>query len=301
MWLRLQCFFIWLNMANRIKRECKKIGCYNLTTNADGYCDQHRKDKWTVSDEKRKSSVERGYNTEWRKYRKEFLLQHPLCEDCLSKKILRTATVVDHIVAHKGNEFLFWNTENHQALCKQCHDMKTMQEVCAAAGRLIPGYVRGLPKRKYLKPSIPVYVVAGAPGSGKSAYIANHKGNNDIVIDLDNIIGKLANANPYQIDRTPYLIAAFWLRDRMINALRDNKEKYSAAWITGMFGYADDRRKLHDELNAKVYVMNTDWMSCQKNILSDVRRKGNESKYIKLAEGFWQKFSAQPFDNFVSR
>ena len=68
-------------MANRIKRECKKIGCYNLTTNADGYCDQHRKDKWTASDEKRKSSVERGYNTEWRKYRKEFLLQHPLCEE----------------------------------------------------------------------------------------------------------------------------------------------------------------------------------------------------------------------------
>ena len=81
-------------MPGRRKRECKKVGCHVLTDSADGYCEQHKKEKWAAGDERRKSARERGYDTQWEKYRKEFLLQHPLCEDCLSKKILRTATVV---------------------------------------------------------------------------------------------------------------------------------------------------------------------------------------------------------------
>lgn len=32
------------------------------------------------------------------------------------------ATVVDHIVPHKGDKRLFWDSKNWQALCKPCHD-----------------------------------------------------------------------------------------------------------------------------------------------------------------------------------
>ena len=287
-------------MPGRRKRECKKVGCHVLTDSVDGYCEQHKKEKWAAGDERRKSARERGYDAQWEKYRKEFLLQHPLCEDCLSKKILRTATVVDHIVAHKGDERLFWDEQNHQALCKQCHDMKTMQEVCAAAGRLIPGYVRGLPKRKYLKPSVPVYVVAGAPGSGKSLYVAQRIKPGELLIDLDEIIGRLSGQNPYSINRMPYLVAAYWLRDRMINALHDNKEKYTACWITGMFAWPDDRRKLRDELGAKVYVISTDWVRCRLNIKNNNDYKGHEDHYIKLVEKWFLNFKSCPFDNFIS-
>ena len=40
----------------------------------------------------------------------------------------RTETVVDHIVPHRGDQQLFWNQSNWQALCKPCHDHKTMTE-----------------------------------------------------------------------------------------------------------------------------------------------------------------------------
>lgn len=33
------------------------------------------------------------------------------------------ATVCDHIIPHKGDEFLFFSFENTQSLCKPCHDM----------------------------------------------------------------------------------------------------------------------------------------------------------------------------------
>ena len=37
----------------------------------------------------------------------------------------RKATVVDHIIPHRGDDALFWDQSNWQALCKKCHDKKT--------------------------------------------------------------------------------------------------------------------------------------------------------------------------------
>ena len=38
------------------------------------------------------------------------------------------ATVVDHMVPHRGDEKLFWDRSNWRALCKRCHDKKTGNE-----------------------------------------------------------------------------------------------------------------------------------------------------------------------------
>jgi 5-methylcytosine-specific restriction endonuclease McrA len=50
---------------------------------------------------------------------------HPLCEECLGHGVAMPATVVDHIVPHRGDPKLFWDRSNWQALCKRCHDRKT--------------------------------------------------------------------------------------------------------------------------------------------------------------------------------
>lgn len=53
---------------------------------------------------------------------------HPLCEKCREQGRFVKAEVVDHIVPHRGDEKLFWDKSNWQALCKRCHDSKTMTE-----------------------------------------------------------------------------------------------------------------------------------------------------------------------------
>ena len=112
-------------MPGRFKTECKKPGCHTLTDSADGYCDEHRQECKALRhyDDKRGSSAKRGYGARWRKYRLWFLTKHPVCAVCG-----RLATVVDHIVPHKGNMDLFWDSSNHQPLCKRCHDIKTARE-----------------------------------------------------------------------------------------------------------------------------------------------------------------------------
>lgn len=54
--------------------------------------------------------------------------RHPLCRLCEEQGKVTPATVVDHIIPHKGDQALFWDTTNWQSLCKTCHDTKTARE-----------------------------------------------------------------------------------------------------------------------------------------------------------------------------
>lgn len=57
-----------------------------------------------------------------------FLQSHPLCAECRKLGRYTKATVVDHIVPHRGDQKLFWDRSNWQPLCKACHDQKTWRE-----------------------------------------------------------------------------------------------------------------------------------------------------------------------------
>lgn len=74
--------------------------------------------------ERRGTSTERGYDYHWRTYRLLYLRTHPLCATCSAAGRVEAATVVDHIVAHKGDQALFWDRGNHRAMCKPCHDRR---------------------------------------------------------------------------------------------------------------------------------------------------------------------------------
>jgi 5-methylcytosine-specific restriction enzyme A len=62
------------------------------------------------------------YGAAWRRARDLFLKQNPVCAFHKARGHLVSATVVDHRVPHRGDETLFWDRRNWQALCKTCHD-----------------------------------------------------------------------------------------------------------------------------------------------------------------------------------
>jgi 5-methylcytosine-specific restriction protein A len=79
-------------------------------------------------DRHRPSAARRGYGRRWRKARAAFLAQHPLCAACRVQGRVVAATVVDHIVPHRGDQKLFWDETNWAPACKPCHDAKTARE-----------------------------------------------------------------------------------------------------------------------------------------------------------------------------
>ena len=106
-------------MPTKAKHPCSYPGCPNLT---DGkYCEKHKQPD-------RPSASKRGYNGKWQRLSKIYLRKHPMCVRCMAERRYVPATVVDHIIPHRGNPVFMWDESNWQALCKRCHDRKTRKE-----------------------------------------------------------------------------------------------------------------------------------------------------------------------------
>lgn len=100
------------------KRPCRYPGCAKVC-DTGVYCEEHRR-LFT-----RESAAARGYGSQWQTARSRFLKQNPLCVQCRIDGKLTPATVVDHVVPHRGDKTLFWDQSNWQPLCATCHNKKT--------------------------------------------------------------------------------------------------------------------------------------------------------------------------------
>ena len=64
------------------------------------------------------------YNSaRWRRGRRIYLANNPLCIMCYPDPV--PATVVDHIIPHRGDYNLFFDESNWQPLCEMHHNQKT--------------------------------------------------------------------------------------------------------------------------------------------------------------------------------
>ena len=72
----------------------------------------------------KRTAAERGYTHAWTKARNAYIAANPLCVMCQAMRPPRVvvATVVDHIIPHQGNQWLFWDRGNWQSLCAPHHN-----------------------------------------------------------------------------------------------------------------------------------------------------------------------------------
>ena len=103
---------------------CAHPGCLRLVPRGKKYCDAHI----PLHPEAIRSAASRGYDRKWQRASKAYLRKHPLCAECERNGQFVVATVVDHIVPHRGDQHLFWDENNWRPLCKSCHDRKTGRE-----------------------------------------------------------------------------------------------------------------------------------------------------------------------------
>jgi 5-methylcytosine-specific restriction protein A len=112
-------------MATGAPRPCTHPGCRALVTKGSR-CPAHPYKMQRTAHGKAKHKL---YNTaRWRRERRIFLNNNPLCVVCLQQHGPTPATVVDHITPHDGDLALFWDQSNWQPLCKRHHDQKTARE-----------------------------------------------------------------------------------------------------------------------------------------------------------------------------
>lgn len=112
-------------MPSAAPKPCTAPGCGKLVRDGSGRCEAHKRIEKQALDARRGTAHERGYTGAWQKARAHYLRAHPLCVRHQDRGEVEPATVVDHIVPHRGDKALFWDSNNWQPLCKRCHDIKT--------------------------------------------------------------------------------------------------------------------------------------------------------------------------------
>ncbi|HVJ09280.1 MAG TPA: HNH endonuclease signature motif containing protein [Acidisarcina sp.] len=104
------------------KRPCPG-GCGRLVSY--GYCEPCR--ARGRGEDQRPTAAQRGYGARWQRVSKAYLAAHPLCVG-EHGEVEVAASCVDHIIPHRGDMRLFWDSSNWQPLCHRCHSRKTAME-----------------------------------------------------------------------------------------------------------------------------------------------------------------------------
>ncbi len=117
-------------MPNLPGKACATPQCRNLASAGSSKCAACKKQGQQADAAQRGSARQRGYTTEWDKASKAFLSEHPICADPYGVHLpgIAAAECTDHVVAHKGNQHLFWDRSNWQPLCLACNNLKARKE-----------------------------------------------------------------------------------------------------------------------------------------------------------------------------
>jgi ATP-dependent Clp protease, protease subunit len=125
-----------------------------------------------------------------------------------------------------------------------------------------------------------VKVISGPPASGKSTYVIENKGSNDLIFDFDSLMSALSGRNLYDKNNVliPYLMD---FRDLVINRLAD-EHALDTAWII-ISQPTDEVKDQLESMGAEFIAMDADKETCLQRIEADEQRI-NKAEQIEAVE-----------------
>lgn len=174
---------------------------------------------------------------------------------------------------------------NVRLICAACHNRKTAaaRAVRSAEGARRPDDV----PPNIAPPSIPVTMVSGPPGAGKTTYVRTHARPHDVVIDLDDILVRIG-ARPWTND-TGELARALAYRDAMLKGL-STKRKGRRAWFVIGAPSPYQRDAWAKALRTTdVVVLRTDADTCKARIAADPARAHARDRLITAVDDWFRR------------
>lgn len=135
-----------------------------------------------------------------------------------------------------------------------------------------------------------INVIWGPPGAGKTTYISERKGPNDLIYDFDILMRDLSGLDLYDhnYDLVSYLTD---FRDYIIGRLK--KENHlDTAWL--IISYPDGKLKTDlEDIGSVFTLLKPDEQTCIDRINADPERKDKEL-WIQLIRDWFSKYEADP-------
>lgn len=136
-----------------------------------------------------------------------------------------------------------------------------------------------------------VYYVYGAPGSGKTTFVKETKGNSDLVVDMDDIWQCVTGGRRYDKPnalKTP----AFAVRDCLLDCIRTRAGNWERAFVIAGGAVKSIRTRQIESLGAEDIFINTDKETCLKRLAGDTTRTADQKKE-------WKQYINQWFDDYT--
>lgn len=199
----------------------------------------------------------------------------PNCAQCNCLTTYPDGFELDHIVPllFSGKD----TDENCQILCGACHRIKSVGEGSVFGG--------ATPFPEWLEPAAcELTIVFGPPGSGKSTWVTERAGPDDLVIDLDVIIATISGEPIYAAEG--WLTKGLQARNSVLGSLKTETRR---TWFIATGNGPKERQWWADKLQpAQVVVLDVAADVCIGRILRDPRRQWKSESQIQAVYRWWR-------------
>ena len=113
-----------------------------------------------------------------------------------------------------------------------------------------------------------VYIVYGSPCSGKTTWVNDNAGIDDLIIDMDKIWECISTCDKYN---KPNRLKSnvFGVRDLLIEQVKLRVGKWKTAFIIGGYPLATDRERLRNLVGAELIYIDTDKETCLSRCVTE--------------------------------
>lgn len=235
------------------------------------------------------------HSKEWKKIRSiVFERDKGLCQKCLRERDEEVpGDEVHHMIwlrpSNINNPDITLNTDNLILLCKDCHIgiHKASTQKKERAQMVNNGvYIDDIGNIKQQK----VYIVHGAPGSGKTTFVRNNMEVGDLVVDLDLIKQSISMCSNSESPDNLYHIAES-IRESIYKMIEFGQVNARTVWVVSMLPTRKQRSNLARRLNAELIHMEANIETCIDRILNDDERVDKE-KQMRIVDNYFGYYEA---------
>ena len=133
-----------------------------------------------------------------------------------------------------------------------------------------------------------IYLVYGAPLSGKSSYVNEVRQPGDLILDLDSVWQCVSGCNRYV--KPPRLNSVvFGVRDYLLQCVKYRRGKWQCAYIIGGYPLISERERLTKELGAQEVFIECEREECINRLLQCNDGRDVE-EWIKYIDSWFDKY-----------
>lgn len=228
------------------------------------------------------TSLAQFYNSqEWRQLRLLLIAERTNKEDGIlycehsGKPLLNSFDIVAHhvkpLTLQNVNDFsISLNPDNIKLVSQRAHN-----EIHARFGYCA--------QRK-------VYIVHGAPCSGKSSFVDSIKGNSDMVVDIDNLWEAVTGKRYYKPNALKP--AVFAMRDALLETVKTRAGNWERCFIVEGLPFKAERERKTAAFGAELIYIDTDKETCLQRLQADEKRKEYAAEWRGYIEDYFIRYQA---------